>query len=624
MPSRQRSSWPGPERPAQGDRTKKYWLALSGFLIGLAVLRWRWRKKIATPSLPPANIVWAWGSNASGQLGNPATLFGAPPAPVKGPNGEDMLSDVSAVAAGYEHALALKPDGTVWSWGLNTEGQLGDGTTVNRPIPVQVRGPSGSGFLTGISAIAAGENHSLAVDAQGRVWAWGYNANSQLGDGTTTNSPLPLAVRGPGGAGSLSGIVAVAGGSAHTLALKSDGRVWAWGLNVSGQLGNGSFNINDPLYLPFPALVKGPGGSGFLSGIVSVQAGNSHSLAVNSDTAPSVWSWGQNDEGQLGDGTTTDRSLPVAVSTLGDLGARAAAAGVRHSLAMLYDSVLPIWSWGRNTDGQLGDGGQTSRDVAGQVPGPDLQIVAISAGGDQSLALADDGTVWEWGLHQGNPGLLLLPTQVVGFAVPNSVIAIASGSNFNLAIAPPPPSYQPDLSYRWWIQFPQQDSVSHEWSIRDFFGPWVGEDIYDPAGTGQPVLAGANVSGSQYIIKVRNAGFSNDSFTLTGGSGNAFWKVRYYDAPPGLTEIDPVALGPDWDYSSLPEITTSVTGSGWSTPALPTGGSRDLLMVVVSMFNYQPVGGYPTIPISVIATSNGDSSGKDVIKFSFAWGGGIF
>ena len=607
---------------AAGGRTKKYWLALSGILIGLAVQRLRFRKQIVTPSPPPPNVVWAWGSNDSGQLGNPTTLYGAPPAPVKGPNGEDMLSDVSAVAAGYEHALALKRDGTVWAWGRNTEGQLGDGTTVNRPIPVQVRGSGGNGFLTGISIIAAGGGHSLAVDTQGRVWAWGYNVNSQLGDGSTTNSPSPLAVRGPGGSGSLSGIVAVAGGSAHTLALKSDGTVWAWGLNVSGQLGNGSFNINDPLYLPFPAQVKGPGGSGFLTGIVSVQAGNSHSLAVNFAAYPSVWSWGQNDYGQLGDGTTTDRSVPVAVSYLGDIGAHATSAGVGHSLALLFDHT--VWSWGRNTDGQLGDGGQTSRNIAAQVSGPSGQtslrpIVAISAngaaGGDQSLALGDDGTVWAWGWHQGNPSLLLLPTQVVGFGgrgFLNGVIAIASGSNFNLAVGPPPPASQPDLSYRYWLRFRDR-------STRDYLGSWMGGDIYDPAGTGQPALSSAGVTGTSYIIRLRNAGLSNDAFTLTGGSGNAFWKVRYYDSPSGLTEIDPVALGPDWGYSSLPEITASLTGSGWSTPALPAGASRDLLMVVAALFNGQPPGGYPTISIPVTAASNGDSSEKDVIKFSFGW-----
>jgi alpha-tubulin suppressor-like RCC1 family protein len=171
-------------------------------------------------ALQSDGTVWAWGSNYYGQLGI-GSLIDFSLAPVQ----VSELHGVVGIAAGFAHAFAVKNDGTVWAWGDNYYGQLGDGTTAGRFLPVQVNG------LSGMVAVASGGSHSLALKSDGTVWAWGENSVGQLGDGTITSRLSAVQVS------DLSGVVAVAAnGSAHSLALKSDGTVWAWGSNSSGQL----------------------------------------------------------------------------------------------------------------------------------------------------------------------------------------------------------------------------------------------------------------------------------------------------------------------------------------------------------------------------------------------------
>jgi alpha-tubulin suppressor-like RCC1 family protein len=185
------------------------------------------------------------------------------------------LTNITAIAAGGAHSLALRSDGTIWAWGENSRGQLGDGATTNRPIPTQVSG------LTNITAIAAGGAHSLAVHSDGTVWAWGFNNHGQLGEGSRTNRLAPVQVAG------LTNITTVAAssslfspaGSDHSLALSSDGTVWAWGFNTAGQLGNGTTTDR---HSPVPLSELSP--------FIAIAAGPFRSLALSSNGT--VWAWG--------------------------------------------------------------------------------------------------------------------------------------------------------------------------------------------------------------------------------------------------------------------------------------------------------------------------------------------
>jgi alpha-tubulin suppressor-like RCC1 family protein len=197
---------------------------------------------------------------------------------VLGGSGGGFLSGVSAVSTGRSHALAVKDDGTAWAWGGNADGQLGDGTTSDSSTPVQVRGPAGSGPLAGLTKVSAGGDYSVALKNDGTVWAWG---TGYLGNGSGyTTSAIPVQVKGAGGTGNLTGVAGISAGVAHTMALKADGTVWAWG---AGSLGSGGSSA-------VPVQVKGFGGVGYLTGVVAVAAGDHRSVALRGDG--SVWEWG--------------------------------------------------------------------------------------------------------------------------------------------------------------------------------------------------------------------------------------------------------------------------------------------------------------------------------------------
>jgi len=287
--------------------------------------------------------------NGSGQLGNGTFTNSNTPAQVSG------LSGVTAIAGGAEHSLALKSDGTVWAWGNNALGQLGNGTFTDSNTPVQVLGPGGVGNLSGVTALAVGGGqnlHSLALKSDGTVWAWGFNNQGQLGNATFTSSNTPVQVSG------LSGVTAIAGGVFHSLALKSDGTVWAWGFNGQGQLGNGTNTDSNT-----PVQTSG------LTGVRAIAGGNYHSLAMKNDGT--VWAWGSNGVGSLGNGTFTSSNTPVQVLGPGGVGnltgVTALAAGFENSLALKSDGT--VWAWGFNIYGQLGNGTNTTSNTPAQVLG---------------------------------------------------------------------------------------------------------------------------------------------------------------------------------------------------------------------------------------------------------------
>ncbi len=230
--------------------------------------------------------LWTWGNNYNGQLGN--GTFKNSNIPIKVPN----LSNIISVSAGYNYALALRQDGTVWAWGKNTCGELGNGTYEDSNIPVQVLN------LFDIVSVSAGYFHALALKADGTVWAWGCNSSGQLGIGNRENRNIPDQVL------NLDNIISISAGQSHSIALKNDGSVWTWGSNVYGELGidENSWWSLEPIPLQS------------LNDIISISAGASHSLVLKKDG--SVWAWGYNNCGQLGIGDTLSRNVPIMVSKL--------------------------------------------------------------------------------------------------------------------------------------------------------------------------------------------------------------------------------------------------------------------------------------------------------------------
>jgi alpha-tubulin suppressor-like RCC1 family protein len=256
--------------------------------------------------------------------------------------------------------MALKDDGTVWAWGDNSKGQLGDGTTTDRHTAVQVEASENpTVYLQNVVDIAAGKLHSLAAKSDGSAWAWGEGTYGKLGNNSSSNSSLPVRVQDPlEFAGCLQDVVGVSAGDQHSLALKDDGTVWAWGNNSSGQLGDGTTTNRDTA----TQVVASENPTVYLQNVVDIAAGGFHSLAVKSDET--AWAWGLNRRGPLGDGSTDDSELPVQVQdSSGDFeNVVDVSAGQQHSLAVKDDDTL--WGWGANEDSQLGDGSTTNRYTA--------------------------------------------------------------------------------------------------------------------------------------------------------------------------------------------------------------------------------------------------------------------
>ncbi len=275
------------------------------------------------------------------------------------------------VSAGSLHTLAIRNDGTLWAWGDNFWGELGDGSNTNRTKPVQVGTATDWAFV-----YASTGPLSLAMKSNGTLWACGKNFWGQLGNGTNTHSNVPVQV------GTDNDWLIVSPGNDYVLATKTNQTLWAWGINNTAQLGNGSYvNSNIPIQI------------GADNDWAWVDAGFETSLAIKSNG--SIWAWGNNFNGIFGNGTTgTNSNVPIEVSATNDWATLSASS---HVMARKTDGTL--WAWGYNSQGQLGDGTTTDKLSPVQI-GTDTDWDDVIAGGIFTMGLKNDGSRWYWG-HNG-------------------------------------------------------------------------------------------------------------------------------------------------------------------------------------------------------------------------------
>ena len=345
-------------------------------------------------------------------------------------------ADVTSIWGGARGTIVLKSDGTVWTWGANFGGKLGIGlssTNLGRVlVPSEVHGAGDISFFNTVSAIMGGEVHNVALESDGKVWAWGANIFGNLGNGSTNEARAPVQVS------NLNSVTALGGRGYHTLAIEADGSVWGWGWNSAGELGNGTTNFTTVpvkvVGLANPAVVSAgykfsialmTNGTVFqwghgrviansfapvqvpgLSNIIMISAGWDHALALKSDHT--VWTWGQNNYGEIGDGGAVNRTNPVPVTTLSNI--VAVSGGDWHSSAV--DSSGMIWKWGRNDVGQLGNG--TADSSQHPLPAKILldnngngfsNVVLMAARDYHNIVVKTDGSIWQWGANdQGQCG----------------------------------------------------------------------------------------------------------------------------------------------------------------------------------------------------------------------------
>jgi alpha-tubulin suppressor-like RCC1 family protein len=474
------------------------------------------------------------------------------PRPYAGPDADAsiaaLLTRATQVAAGGYHTCALTSGGGVKCWGNNDAGQLGDGTTANRTTPVDV-----VGLASGVVAVAAGADHTCAVVRGGGVKCWGDNSSGKLGDGTTTDRTTPVDV-----SGLTSGVVGVTAGWWHTCAVTSSGGAKCWGDNYVGQLGDGTTTSHT-----MPVNVVG-----LASGVAALEAGGEHTCAVTSGGGAKCW--GSNYSGQLGDGTTTDRTKPVNVVGLAS-GVAAVAAGNYHTCALTSGGA---WCWGNNESGQLGDYTWIDRTTPVGVTGLTDALVAVAAGADHTCAVTRGGGAKCWGanyygqLGDGTTTYHSTPMDVSRLA--SGVVGVTAGS--------------------WHTCVVTRGGGAKCW----------GNNVYGQLGdpmTGELLTAPMDVSGLTSGVVGVTAGWWHTCALTSGGGVKCWGDNDWSQLGDGTTTDRPTPV----DVVGLASGVVAVTAGWLHTCALTSGGG-------VRCWGYNAYG-----QLGDGTTSNGSSTPVDVV-----------
>ena len=355
--------------------------------------------------------LWVWGDNTYGQIGNGSTTSSTTPVQIT-LSAEETFRQVSA---GQYHSMAIDVNGNLYAWGYNRYGQVGNATTTNKNVPVQIK--KGLTFRK----ISAGESHSLAIDMSGNLWAWGLNNYGQVGNKSTTNRTSPVQIK--------KGLffTEISAGASHSMAVDDEGQLWAWGNNENARLGDPSLGIDQ--------MAKEPIDIKYGTIFTKIAAGGAHSFGL--DTERTLWGWGENEFGQVGSGTNKDEPTQILGKVITQI-----STGNYHNIAL--DSNGKVWTWGRNNYGQLGNGLSGDRNNSNDAiqitvgtGGTITEFKYVSAGANYCMAIDENGGLWAWG--QNNYGQLGDNTKVTK-KTPVQIEAsirfekVSAGTNHTLAI----------------------------------------------------------------------------------------------------------------------------------------------------------------------------------------------
>jgi alpha-tubulin suppressor-like RCC1 family protein len=337
-----------------------------------------------------------WGRNTSGQLGDNTIINRSTPVTTFAGG-----TNWKQVGGGYRGTTVIKTDGTLWTWGLNDNGQLGDNTATQRLTPVTT-------FAGGTNwkQVAGGPNHTAAIKTDGTLWVWGSNVVAgQLGDNTAINRSTPVTTFAGG-----TNWKQVSAGTNHTAAIKTDGTLWTWGLNGYGRLGNNTTTIRSTPVTTFA------GGTNWKQ----VDGGYGHTAAIKTDGT--LWTWGRNNSAQLGDNTIINRSTPVTTFA-GGTNWKQVGGGYGHTAAIKTDGTL--WVWGSNSFGQLGDNTIISRSTPVTTFAGGTNWKQVTCADSHTAAIKTDGTLWTWGLNSNGQ---LGDNTIINRSTP--VTTLAGGTNW--------------------------------------------------------------------------------------------------------------------------------------------------------------------------------------------------